>query len=103
MRPARWRRFYLAIVAIVAIMVDRPAAAPRQPHAGPLSAREQLRSNFGDKLLARIRPQTGRLHGSFLIANAKSGRFSSSNPNMQNIPRDEALLQNTDRGRRSRQ
>ena len=55
------------------------------------SAREQLRSNFGDKLLARIRPQTGRLHGSFLIAKAKSGRFSSSNPNMQNIPRDEAI------------
>jgi DNA polymerase I-like protein with 3'-5' exonuclease and polymerase domains len=55
------------------------------------SARAQLRSNFGHKLLARIRPQTGRLHGSFLIAKAKSGRFSSSNPNMQNIPRDEAL------------
>jgi DNA polymerase I len=55
------------------------------------SAREQLGSNFGDKLLARIRPQTGRLHGSFLIAKAKSGRFSSSNPNMQNIPRDEAI------------
>jgi DNA polymerase I-like protein with 3'-5' exonuclease and polymerase domains len=55
------------------------------------SAREQLRSNFGDTLLARIRPQTRRLHGSFLIAMAKSGRFSSSNPNMQNIPRDEAL------------
>jgi hypothetical protein len=55
------------------------------------SAREQLRSNFGDTLLARIRPQTGRLHGSFLIARAKSGRFSSSNPNMQNIPRGEAL------------
>jgi DNA polymerase-1 len=55
------------------------------------SARKQLRSNFGDTLLARIRPQTGRLHGSFLIAKAKSGRFSSANPNMQNIPRDEAL------------
>jgi DNA polymerase-1 len=55
------------------------------------SAREQLRSNFGDTLLARIRRQTGRLHGSFLIARAKSGRFSSSHPNMQNIPRGEAL------------
>jgi DNA polymerase I-like protein with 3'-5' exonuclease and polymerase domains len=31
------------------------------------------------------------LHGNFLIAGAKTGRFSSSNPNMQNIPRDEAL------------
>jgi DNA polymerase-1 len=55
------------------------------------SALEQLRSNFGDKLLARINPRTGRLHGSFLIAKAKSGRFSSSNPNMQNIPKAEAI------------
>ena len=55
------------------------------------SALEQLRSNFGDKLLARIRLQTSRLHGSFLIAKAKSGRFASSNPNMQNIPRAESI------------
>jgi DNA polymerase I-like protein with 3'-5' exonuclease and polymerase domains len=55
------------------------------------SAREQLRSNFGDTLLARIRPQSHRMHGNFLIAGAKTGRFSSANPNMQNIPRDEAL------------
>src|SRR5205807_6799915 len=55
------------------------------------SAVEKLRSNFGDKLLARIRPRTTRLHGSFLIAKAKSGRFSSSNPNMQNIPKAEAM------------
>ena len=52
---------------------------------------EQLRSNFGDKLLDRINPQTGRLHGSFQLAKAKSGRFSSSNPNMQNIPKAELI------------
>ena len=52
---------------------------------------EQLRSNFGDKLLDAINPQTGRLHGNFQLAKAKSGRFSSSNPNMQNIPRSESL------------
>ena len=52
---------------------------------------EQLRSNFGDKLLDAINPQTGRLHGNFKLAKAKSGRFSSSNPNMQNIPRSELL------------
>uniref|UniRef100_UPI003013BFDE DNA polymerase n=1 Tax=Methylobacterium nigriterrae TaxID=3127512 RepID=UPI003013BFDE len=51
----------------------------------------QLRSNFGDKLLARISPHTGRLHGNFGIAAAKSGRFSSSNPNLQNIPKSEAM------------
>jgi DNA polymerase I-like protein with 3'-5' exonuclease and polymerase domains len=52
---------------------------------------EQLRSNFGDKLLAAINPQTGRLHGSFKLAKAKSGRFSSSNPNMQNIPKSDSI------------
>jgi DNA polymerase I-like protein with 3'-5' exonuclease and polymerase domains len=52
---------------------------------------EQLRSNFGDKLLAAINPQTGRLHGSFQLAKAKSGRFSSSSPNMQNIPKSDSI------------
>ncbi|WP_336491300.1 DNA polymerase [Methylobacterium nigriterrae] len=55
------------------------------------SALAQLGSNFGDKLLARISPHTGRLHGNFLIAAAKSGRFSSSKPNLQNIPKSEAM------------
>jgi DNA polymerase I-like protein with 3'-5' exonuclease and polymerase domains len=52
---------------------------------------EQLRSNFGDKLLNATNPQTGRLHGSFQLAKAKSGRFSSSNPNMQNIPKSDTM------------
>jgi DNA polymerase-1 len=64
--------------------------ADKSPAAGLLvqfSHLEQLRSNFGEKLLNNIHPQTGRLHGSFQIAGAKSGRFSSSNPNMQNMPK----------------
>src|SRR5205807_5156234 len=40
---------------------------------------KQLHANFGDKLIDRVNPRTTRLHGSFLIAKAKSGRFSSSN------------------------
>ena len=64
------------------------------PAAGLLvgfSHLEQLRSNFGDKLLNGINQQTGRLHGSFQLAKAKSGRFASSNPNMQNIPKSELI------------
>ena len=64
------------------------------PAAGLLvrfSHLEQLRSNFGDKLLDDINPQTGRLHGSFQLAKAKSGRFASSNPNMQNIPKSDSI------------
>jgi DNA polymerase I len=55
------------------------------------SALSQLRSNFGNKLINRVSSQTGRLHGNFLIAMAKSGRFSSSKPNMQNIPKAQAI------------
>jgi DNA polymerase I len=51
----------------------------------------QLQSNFGDKLINRISSHTGRLHGNFLIAMAKSGRFSSSSPNLQNIPKSKAM------------
>jgi DNA polymerase-1 len=51
----------------------------------------QLVSNFGDKLLQRVSQHTGRLHGNFLIAMAKSGRFSSSGPNLQNIPKSKAM------------
>jgi DNA polymerase I-like protein with 3'-5' exonuclease and polymerase domains len=52
---------------------------------------EQLRSNFGNKLIDRTSPQTGRLHGSFQLALAKSGRFASSKPNMQNIPKLDSV------------
>ena len=51
----------------------------------------QLRSSFGSKLINRISSETGRLHGNFLLAMAKSGRFSSSKPNLQNIPKSRAM------------
>jgi DNA polymerase I-like protein with 3'-5' exonuclease and polymerase domains len=68
--------------------------AEKVPTAGLLvrfSQLEQLEKNFGNKLLDRINSETGRLHGSFQIAGAKSGRFSSSNPNMQNMPKTESF------------
>ena len=51
---------------------------------------EKLLSSFGPKLAERISPVTGRLHGSYNIAAAKSGRFSASNPNLQQLPRRRA-------------
>jgi len=44
-------------------------------------------STFGSPLLEKLNPVTGRLHANLNIAQAKSGRFSSSNPNFQNMPR----------------
>ncbi len=46
----------------------------------------KLKSTYVDGLLALIDPVSGRVHTSFNQAVASSGRLSSSNPNLQNIP-----------------
>jgi DNA polymerase-1 len=46
----------------------------------------KLQSTYTDKLVEMIHPQTGRLHTSYHQAVAATGRLSSSDPNLQNIP-----------------
>lgn len=46
----------------------------------------KLRSTYTDKLPDMIHPDTGRVHTSYHQAGAATGRLSSSDPNLQNIP-----------------
>jgi DNA polymerase-1 len=46
----------------------------------------KLKGTYVDALPSLIDPATGRLHTSFNAAGAATGRLSSSNPNLQNIP-----------------
>ena len=46
----------------------------------------KLRSTYADKLPGMVNPDTGRVHTSYQQAVAATGRLSSSDPNLQNIP-----------------
>lgn len=51
----------------------------------------KLKSTYVDALPLMINPKTGRVHSNFNQARAATGRLSSDNPNLQNIPiKDEA-------------
>ncbi|MAN90105.1 MULTISPECIES: DNA polymerase I [unclassified Hyphomonas] len=46
----------------------------------------KLRSTYTEALQAAINPDTGRVHTSYSMAVAQTGRLSSTDPNLQNIP-----------------
>lgn len=49
---------------------------------------EKLLSSFGENLISKINKKTKRLHPDFFQLGTATGRFSCSNPNLQQIPRD---------------
>lgn len=57
----------------------------------------KLRNTYSEALVEHINPQTGRVHTSFSLAATTTGRLSSMDPNLQNIP------MRTEEGRRIRE
>ncbi|MEM7242736.1 MAG: DNA polymerase I [Pseudomonadota bacterium] len=46
----------------------------------------KLKSTYTDALQNHIHPETGRVHTSYVISGASTGRLASTDPNLQNIP-----------------
>jgi len=57
----------------------------------------KLKSTYTDALQDHINPETGRVHSSYSIAGANTGRLASTDPNLQNMP------VRTEEGRRIRE
>ena len=58
---------------------------------------QKLKSTYTDALQDHVNPDTGRVHTSYSIAGANTGRLASTDPNLQNIP------VRTEEGRRIRE
>jgi DNA polymerase-1 len=86
------------------ILEDITTLADTHPDGARLAARvldwrqlSKLKSTYTDALQDHIHPDTGRVHTSYSIAGANTGRLASTDPNLQNIPI------RTEEGRRIRQ
>lgn len=82
-----------------AIVLEDLAAAGHDLPARVLDWRQlaKLKSTYSDALQDHINPETGRVHTSYSIAGANTGRLASTDPNLQNIP------VRTEEGRRIRE
>ena len=86
------------------ILEDITTMEDSQPNAAQLAAKvldwrqiSKLKSTYTDALQEAINPDTGRVHTSYSIAGANTGRLASTDPNLQNIP------VRTEEGRRIRE
>jgi DNA polymerase I-like protein with 3'-5' exonuclease and polymerase domains len=55
-----------------------------------INAMVKLQGTFGPELAKKVSAVTGRLHPGFNVASTKAGRFSCSDPNIQQIPKHKA-------------
>ncbi|MEN9408447.1 MAG: polymerase [Pseudomonadota bacterium] len=86
------------------ILEDITTLEDTHPQAAKLAALvldwrqiSKLKSTYTDALQDHIHPETGRVHTSYSITGAVTGRLSSTDPNLQNIP------VRTEEGRRIRE
>ena len=57
----------------------------------PYKEREKQITSFGESLKKFLSPVTNRIHASFKMTGTRTGRFSCSKPNLQQIPRDKVF------------
>ena len=70
----------------ITTMEDQPQAAELASRVLDWRQLSKLKSTYTDALQGHVNPETGRVHTSYSIAGANTGRLASTDPNLQNIP-----------------
>ena len=78
------------VLSIKAADLKRHVSVPAIRELLEVNARTKLLNSFGEELAAKVSATSGRLHPTYNIAGTKTGRFSSSNPNIEQIPKHKA-------------
>jgi DNA polymerase-1 len=82
-RKRRGKTGYSTDARVLRAIRDEHPIVAKVEHWRELS---KLKSTYLDSLPAAISPETGRLHTTFNQAATATGRLSSTNPNLQNVP-----------------
>jgi DNA polymerase I len=83
---ARWPKTSTGSLSTAADQLAKVAHLPAIRPLLRIKKSEKLLSAFGPKLRRLINPETGRLHPHYSVAGTKAGRWSASEPNIQQLP-----------------
>ena len=86
LQPSRKTRITKRYSTSLDILQDLAPLHPLAQHALEYRQLAKLKSTYADALPLLINPETGRLHTSYNQTVTSTGRLSSSEPNLQNIP-----------------
>jgi DNA polymerase-1 len=85
---SRWRRTSTGALSTASEEFEKVAHLSLIRPLLRIKKAEKLIGTFGRKLRQFVNPETGRLHPRYNVAATKSGRWSSSDPNIQQLPKD---------------
>jgi DNA polymerase-1 len=88
---ATWKRTAnIGALSVRTVELMRLGSIPSARPVLSMLASAKLLSTFGAALVKKVSPATYRIHTSYNIAATKAGRFSASNPNLQQLPSKRA-------------
>lgn len=88
----RWDRTPKGKLSFNSLSLDKFKGIPSIKSLLEYKQYSKLLNTYGESFAAKKHPITGRVHCNFTLAETRTGRLSSRDPNLQNWPRDDSRL-----------